>query len=245
MKDGSIMEEHPHITKAKELIEKLSKHCVETMPNKEFSTLSKLPWKVMMFVNSMNWRMKESSEAAILLLESDLTHPSLMLIRSCMENAAIIIKLADIIRTVIERKRVLDNDDEDLMCLLFANNYPKDNPYFEPDDKRFKANRIGIHVTRADELYPGFKSYYKSLSEFVHPNSDGVGLSYSMPHIVEGYTCFGPVLNSEHELYEAFTITLVLALQIYLDQINSIDNNLEDFIHLCDIDIVKGVLDTL
>lgn len=239
------MKKYCHITKAKGLIEKLSKHCVETMPNKEFSNLSKLPWKVMLYVNSMNWRMKESSEAAILLMESDLTHPSLMLIRSCMENAAIIIKLADIIRTVIERKRVLDSDDEDLMRLLFANNYPKDAPNAEPDDKRFKADRIGIHVTRANELYPGFKSYYKSLCEFVHPNSDGVGQSYSMPHFVEGYTSFGPVLNSGHKLYDAFTITLVLALQIYLDQINSIDSNLEDFIHLCDIDIVKGMLDKL
>lgn len=232
-------------TEAKRLIKELSKHCVQTMPNKKYSNLSKLPWKVIMFVNSMNWRMKESAEAAILLLESDLTHPSLMLIRSCMENAAITIKLADVVRTVVERKRVLVSDDEDLMRLLFANNYPKDDPYTEPDDKRFQADRIGMHVTRADELYPGFKSYYKSLCEFVHPNSDGVGQSYSTPHFEEGYTSFGPVLNAEHCLYDAFTITLVLALQIYLEQIESIDDRLEDFIHFCDFDIVKGILGNL
>ena len=236
------MAEHPHITEAKERIEKLKKNCVESKPNKEYSNLSKLPWKVMMFVNSMNWRMKESAEAAVLLLESDLTHPSLMLIRSCMENAAITIKLADVVRAVIERKRVLPEDDEELMRLLFANNYPKDDPYLELNDKRFQADRIGMHVTRADELYPGFKSYYKSLCEFVHPNSDGVGQSYSTPHFEEGYTSFGPVLNAEYCLYDAFTITLVLALQIYLEEIESIDEDLEDFIHLCDFDIVKGIL---
>ena len=184
------MIEHPYITEAKELIGKLSKHCVRTMPNKEYSNLSKLPWKVMMFVNSMNWRMKESAEAAVLLLESDLTHPSLMLVRSCMENAAITIKLSDRVSTVVERKRVTPDDDEELMRLLFANNYPKDDPYLEPNDKRFQADRIGMHVTRADELYPGFKSYYKSLCEFVHPNSDGVGQSYSTPHFEEEYTNF-------------------------------------------------------
>ena len=237
------MEENPHINASKKLLAELSKHCVKTMPNKEYSNMSKLPWKVMTFVNSMNWRMKESAEAAVLLLESDLTHPSLMLIRSCMENTAITIKLADIVRTVVERKQVLASDDEELMRLLFANNYSCDDPYFEPDDKRFKADRIGIHITRADELYKGFRSYYKNLCEFVHPNSDGVGQSYSILNIEEDYTSFGPVLNSAHDLYDTFTITLVLALQIYMDQIELIDNDLEDFIHLCDINIVKKMLD--
>ena len=72
--------------------------------------------------------------------------------------------------------------------------------------------------------------------------SDGVGQSYSTPHFEEEYTNFGPLLNAEHCLFDAFTITLVLALQIYLEQIESIDEKLEDFIHLCDIDIVKGIL---
>ena len=236
------MEENPHINASKKLLAELSRHCVKTMPNKEYSNMSKLPWKVMTFVNSMNWRMKESAEAAVLLLESDLTHPSLMLIRSCMENAAITIKLADIVRTVVERKQVLASDDEELMRLLFANNYSSDDPYVEPDDKHFKAERIGIHITRADELYKGFRSYYKNLCEFVHPNSDGVGQSYSLLHIEDGYTDFGPRLNASHELYDAFTITLVLSLSIYLDQLELIEEKLEDFIHLCDIDIVKKII---
>lgn len=195
----------------------------------------------MAFVNSMNWRMKECAEAAVLLLESDLTHPALMLIRGCMENAAITIKLADVVRDVVERKDVKETDDEDLMRLLFGNNYPKEDPFVEPDDERLKAERIGKHVKRADELYPGFRKYYGSLCEFVHPNSDGVGQSFSMLHIEEGKTDFGPRLNSEHELYDAFTITLVLSLSIYLDQTDIIDENLEDFIHLCDIEIVKKI----
>ncbi len=212
------------------------------MQNKEYSNLSKLPWEVMTFVNSMNWRMKECAEAAVMLLENDLTHPALMLIRGAMENAAITIRLADVVRNTIDRKIVLETDDEDLMRLLLANNYPKDDLYIEPEDSRFKAEKIGIHVTRADELYPGFKSYYKSLCEFVHPNSDGVGQSYSDLHFEEGYTDFGAKLNSKHELYDAFTITLVLALSFYIDQIESIDEHLEDFIHLCDIDVVKDIL---
>ena len=208
------------------------------MQNKEYSNISKLPYKVMTFVNAMNWRMKEGAEAAVLLLESDLTHPSLMLIRGCMENAAITIKLADVVNGVVDKRDVSDVDDE-LMRLLFGNNYKKDDPFVDPDQERLKAKRIGRHVKRAEELYPGFEKYYSSLCEFVHPNYDGVSHSFSDLKIDEGITIFGPRLNSSYVLYDAFVITLVLSLTIYLDQIDSIDNNLEDFIHLCDLDIVK------
>ena len=239
------MLEHPNIAKAKELIAELSRHCVPTMQNKEYSNLSKLPYKVMTFVNAMNWRMKECAEAAVQLFEKDLTHPALMLVRSAMENAAITIKLTDVVQDVVERKEVVKDDDAQLMRLLFGNNYRKDDPYVEIDDERLKAERIGKHIKRAEELYPGFQRYYSYLCEFVHPNSDGVGQSYSLLHIEENTTDFGPMLNSTHELYDAFTITLVLALSIYIEQIVTIGDRLEDFIHLCDIDIVKKVCNSI
>lgn len=239
------MVEHPNIIRAKEYIAELSKHCVKTMKNKEYSNLSKHPYKVMTFINAMNWRMKECAEAAVLLFESDLTHPALMLVRSAMENAAITIKLADVVKEVVERKEVTDSDGDSLMRILFANNYSKDDPFVEPENERLKAERIGKHVKRADELYPGFKSFYGNLCEFVHPNSDGVGQSYSTLHIKDDTTDFGPVLNSNHDLYKAFTITLVLSLSIYLEQLNSIEENLEDFIHLSDIDIVKKICNNI
>lgn len=230
---------HDNINEAKELISKLSKHCVKRMENREYSSLSKLPYKVMTFVNAMNWRMKECAEAALLLLESDLTHPSLMLIRGTMENAAITIKLADVVKEVVTKAKVEQSDDEELMRILFGNNYRKDDPFTDPDDERLKAERIGKHIKRAEELYPGFQCYYSYLCEFVHPNSDGVGQSFSNLNIEEDNTAFGPQLNATHELYDAFTITLVLSLTIYLDQIDLINDNLQEFVNLCDIDIVK------
>lgn len=233
------MEEHKYIIETKKLIAELSKHCVSSMPNKEYSNLSKLPYKVMTYFNSMNWRMKECGESAVFLLESDLTHPALTLIRCSMENASILIKLADIVSTVVERKGVVGEDDEELMRLLFANNYSKDDPFLDPDDEKYKAQRIGKHIKRAEELYPGFKRYYSTLCEFVHPNSDGVGQSYSKLCIEEDKTDFGPQLNSKHELYELFTIILVLSLSVYLEQGEIIESKIEDFIHLCDIDIVN------
>ena len=239
------MVEHIHITEAKELIDKLSKHCVTTMRNKEYSNLSKLPFKVMTFVNAMNWRMKECAEAAVLLLESDLTHPALILIRSAMENAAITVRLADVVCEVIARQDVIEADDTALMRILVGNNYRKDDPFVNPEEEEYKAERVGKHVKRAEELYPGFQRYYSYLCEFVHPNFDGVGQSYSSLHIDEDYTVFGPNLCSSHELFDAFTITLVLSLTIYLEQIDSIDDNLEDFIHICDLDIVKKICNVI
>lgn len=233
------MKEHQNIAKAKELIAKVSKLCVKSMPNREYSNLSKLPYKVMTFVNAMNWRIKECANGAILLFESNLTHPALMLVRSAMENAAITMKLADVVRNVVIKKDVTDGDDMELMRLLFGNNYNKEDRFIELDYERLKAQRIGRHVKHADYYYPGFQKYYSYLCEFVHPNSDGVISSFSVVHVEDGFTSFGPVLNAEHDLYDAFTITLVLALQVYLDQITSINEDLDSFIHLCDMNIIK------
>lgn len=232
------MADNANITKAKGLIAELSKHCISSIPNKGHSNLSKLPFKVMTFVNAMNWRMKECTEAVIQLLESGLTHPALMLIRGAMENSAITMKLADVVDTVVNRKAVERTDDDELMRILFGNNYRKDDPFTEPDDERLKADRIGKHIRRADEAYPGFQRYYSYLCEFVHPNSDGVSQSYSNLHIEEGYTEFGPQLNFSHGLYEAFTITLVFSLTIYLEQVKYIESHLEEFARICDIAIV-------
>lgn len=231
-----------NITVAKELIEKLSKQCVSRMENTAYSNHSKLPYKVMAFVNAMNWRIKECAEAAILLLESELIHPSLFLIRGSMENAAITIKLADVVKEVIDRGTVEQSDDDALIRILFANNYRNEDPFIEPDEKRLKADRIGRHVKRAEELYPGFQYYYSYLCEFVHPNYDGVSQSYSLLNIEKNYTDFGPQLKTSHDLYEAFTSTIVLALTVYLDQIKLINDNLQDFINLCDIDTIKEYL---
>ena len=52
-------------------------------------------------------------------------------------------------------------------------------------------------------------------------------------------------LNSSHDLYDALIITIVLALSIYLDQIKDIDDNLEEFVHLSDFDIVKKIVKSI
>ncbi len=233
------MKDNQHINEAEECIAELRKRCVTFMDNKEYSNLSKLPYKLMSFVNSMNWRMKECAEAAVQLFKSDLTHPALMLVRSAMENAAITITLADVVNEVVDRKKVIKADDDRLMRILFGNNYPKDDSFIEPCDDYLKAERIGKHVRRAEELYPRFRDYYSYLCEYVHPNYDGVSQSYSLLNKEKGYTEFGPRLNPSFELYDAFTITLVLALRIYENQVKYIDENLEIFIYLCDMEIVK------
>lgn len=231
-----------NIKQAKELLTKLTKHCVGRMENTAYSNLSKLPYMVMAFVNAMNWRMKECAEAALMLLETDLTHPSLMLIRGTMENAAITIRLADVVQEVVSKEAIEEGIDEMLMRVFFGNNYRKDEPFTDPDDERLKAERIGKHIKRAEELYPGFQRNYSCLCELVHPNYDGVSQSFSFLNIEEGYTTFGPQLKTSHDLYEAFTSTIVLALTVYLDQIKLINDNLQDFINLCDIDIMKEYL---
>ena len=213
----------------KGLIIELGGLCDDNMPERLYSNTSKYPYKLMYFLNALNLRMKECSQSAVILLEIELTLPALVLIRTMMENTALLYDAYKLVKTTIDSDEFNKGTDAKLMQLLFANQYPKESCEFS--DLEMRATRIGALNSQVDVEFPGWKEYYGKLCEFVHPNSDGVICSYSELIEKEGIL-FKPQLTEKHCLYKAFLATLKLSLAIYIEKANYIKEEIYQFSNL-------------
>lgn len=210
----------------KGLIVALENICVGEMPERQYSNISKLPYKLMRLINSLSLRMKECSESSAILLEKGYTLPALVLIRTAMENTALLFEAYKLVDKVIADENVDETTDSKLMQLLFANCYSK--KFCTPSDIEYRATRIGVLNSQIDDDFPGWKNYYGCLCEFAHPNSDGVICSYSKLIEKKG-VLFYPQLTEKHSLYNLFIVILKLSIVIYLEKVKYIKETIHKF----------------
>lgn len=221
-----------------EYISKLKEHCVDRMFVREYSWRAKHPFKVMSYVNAMTWRMYDMSSSALLLMSLDALIPSLCLVRACWENMVAMYELKTLIQDCCKQKAITDSVDETLMRLLYSNRYDKDNRYVGIDYydqfKDYKAKNILTLVRKLEIDYPETKDFYSTICEFVHPNGDGVGGSYSFIDETTHTVNFGPQSRCLSELFPAFITTLSCSIALYLQFIESIKEVITDFSRLCE-----------
>lgn len=224
-------------------INRLRKQCVCQMCNREYSLIAKHPFKVMSFVNAMNWRMYETSLGAIKLMKQDLIIPSLCLVRAAWEDMALTYELSQIIKTSCEEQTILENLDDSLMSLQFGNRFDRNNRCVGDEHyelfKDYNAKSILTPVQKVEKAFPHTKDLYSTLCEFVHPNGDGVGGSYSRLEEETDSTFFGPQFNRESKMFPAFIMTLSCALMLYLQFVESINSDIRVFSKLCEESLKK------
>ena len=192
----------------------------------------------MAFVNSMSFRMYEMSQGALKLMKQDLVIPSLCLVRAAWENMAVTYELANLIKNSCDNNDVSLDIDDILMRIHFANRYERDNRYVGESHyeafKDYKAKNILTSIKKVEKAFPQTKDFYNNISEFVHPNGDGVGASYSKLEEETDITIFGPQIDRRSQLFPAFVTTLSCSISLYLQFIDSIKDNLADFTRLCE-----------
>ena len=86
--------------------------CYGGTDNFEWSRISKLPLKVVNVLQPMTWRMRDTEEAARILIDKNHIHPAAILIRSAMENTAFLHVLCNIVEDVVVAGKVLDDTDK-------------------------------------------------------------------------------------------------------------------------------------
>lgn len=219
-------------------VRSLRKHLVASMYNRQYSPKAKYPFKVMSFVNAMNWRLYETSRGALALMKRDLVIPSLCLVRAIWEDMAITFELSRLVNSCCENKASSDKVDETLMKILFANRYDKNNRFVGDAHydafKDYSAKNIVTLISKVEKVYPQTKDFYSTICEFVHPNGDGVGGSYSRLDEESDIISFGPQISKDTESFSPFITMLSCALMLYLRFIESIEDNIEDFAILCE-----------
>lgn len=213
------------------------------MHNREYSMRAKQPFKVMSFVNAMNWRMYETTRAAVNLINQNLIIPSLCLVRAAWEDMAITYELKTLVFDCCEKQSITEEVDNTLMRMLFSNRFEKDNRYVGEHHyecfKDYKAKNILTLIGKIERDFPETKDFYSNICEFVHPNGDGVRGSYSAVDKKANITLFGPQFAYDSELFPAFVITISCAIDLYLSFIQYIKTYLADFTRLCEDFLVK------
>lgn len=231
------------IEECESYIQNLHSFCVGSMRNREYSPIAKLPYKIMLVVNSMTWRVYETASSALLLMKRDSIIPALCLVRACWEDMAATFELASVIDQCCKSGNVGDKEDEILMRILFSNRFDNANPhvgeYTYEKFKDYKAKNIITLVQSVEKHYPAAKGIYETLCEFVHPNGDGVRGSYSKIDEESDITTFGPLFSQESELFPAFVLSLSSTVSLYTEFVEQILCNINPFARLCEISLKR------
>lgn len=222
----------------------LALYCHDKVPCRKYSMQAKYPSKVVWFIEAMNWRIKECCEGAVILLDANLVIPSAALIRSALENLAILHKMKKMVIETVCNNTISNDLDKELMRFLFANKYKKgvfvdDNTYelfhqYQPDTVALLMDGLDEDVGILTKGQISIKKFYSNLCEFVHTNTDGIMGAYSDLDEDNEMINFGPQITPSHPLYDAFPLTLLVALDLYIVDMRSIYDNLPEFTKVCE-----------
>lgn len=193
----------------------------------QYSKKAKIPFKVHSFLEIMNCRILDFCEGTDLLIRNNHIIPSLSLIRSLIENIATTYRAVTSIETSLESNKLNENFDELITKLIFGTRYEGETV----------AINIMTQIDKLDKEYNGIRKAYDSLSEFVHPNWDGVGGSYSDLNENEGFTTISKVITTEHPIYKLIETGFLLCMGIYLEFSHKITAYLPEFSSLCESEI--------
>lgn len=196
----------------------------------QYSRRSKTAFKIHSFHEALTCRMIDFSEAAILLMAQNHIVPSLSLIRALFENIALLNRIKTSMLLSIRAGKLIENFDDLITTVIFGTRIPEDD---------LKAINIATHLSHLDKEFPGIKEYYDSLCEFVHPNSDGVFLSYSMLNENEDSTLIQKIVSKKSNIFPWIESCFILSMGIYIEYSLNIKELLPEFTKLCEIELRK------
>jgi hypothetical protein len=210
-------------------IEKIRRLNTDHIQHFQYSKLAKIPFKVHSFIEIMSLRMLDFSEAAFLLIENDHVIPSLPIIRALFENIAIVYRIKSSIDKSLEENK-LDNGFDDLITKIV---------FGTRDNDEILAINILTQIDKLDKEYSGIRKFYDSISEFVHPNCDGVLGSYSELNEEDYITEVIKVITVKNPIYKWIEACFLLILGIYLEYYNRIKSDLPRFASICELEIIN------
>ncbi len=207
----------------KELVEQLKP--VNIIEGKEISNISKIPFKSQSLKELVLFRTTDFCECVFILIQNNKFIPSFVLIRSIIENLAVLNYLSVIIFKAINEKSVKEFDNE-IMIQILGTRDDNENEYW--------SKNILTLLEKLDKRYANFMNYYSILSEIAHPNHDGLLNVYS------DWIDDGSILKIHNRVDLKTNITqfglkvLKNSLKIHYDLSNEISSNLIDLLELCE-----------
>jgi hypothetical protein len=189
----------------------------------DISTKALLPFKALIYRETLIWRMAELSRSAFTSFAEDKLVSAILLTRAAVETSAILWNLCDNIEAAIA-ENVVDDIDDYLSRLIFAN---------RAYDKAWEAFNVLNLVERIDKEAKGFRGIYNILSEFAHPNLAGAAGRYM--RLTENLGAeFGVNIGSHGDSKQFGVSGLNLALTLFENRYHRVTEILPAFITLCE-----------
>ena len=163
-------EEATYFSRAKELVAELQGRLPTRVDLASTSLKSKVPMKAVALREALMYRLTELAEGACQLYEAGKFVPSIVLIRSACETAAMLFSLHKRIKDALSQDQVDDDFDAFLMRATFG---AKDG------QGPLEAYQILKAIDHVDRELKDFRKMYDMLSEFTHPNWSGTTGPYS------------------------------------------------------------------
>ncbi|MDQ2178756.1 hypothetical protein [Marinifilum sp. D714] len=209
------------------IISELRMHLTDKVEHFHYSRIAKIPFKVHSFIEIMNLRMLDFSEAAQLLLKQDKVVPAIPLIRSLFENTAITSTLVKAVESSVLNNKLTNDFDDLITNIKFGTRY---------SDEIVSTNVL-TQINKLDKQFNGIRKYYDALCEFTHPNWDGVEGSYSELDEINHCTHVQKIITTEHSMTDFFQSSFLFVISIFSGSAEFMRNNLPRFTEICEKDI--------
>ncbi len=209
------------------MINELRMNLTKKVDHFHYSRIAKIPLKVHSFIEIMNLRMLDFSEATQLLLKRDKVVPAIPLIRSLFENTAITNTLVKAVESSISNNKLTNDIDDLITKIKFGTRY---------NDEIVSTNVL-TQINKLDKQFNGLRKYYDALCEFTHPNWDGVEGSYSELDEINNCTHIQKITTREHPLTDFFQSSFLFIITIFSGSAIWLRNSLPRFTELCEEDI--------
>ena len=180
-----------------------------------FTLNSKLPWKATLFRELLLHRFSDFVDVAVELYDTNRIIPAFVITRAIMENTAILYSLHSKTESFIEARdeKVFD---EFLMKGMFGSRNRA---------SLLESYNVLTAIDRIDKVYEGTRKAYDNLSEFTHPNYDGVLGAYALIDQEKHITHLGK--HHPSVPIEIGLIPLDICLEIFSDYYNSLAGQLK------------------
>ena len=198
------------------------------------SQKSKLPWKVLLYRESLIWRIVELGRTAFESLVGDRLVSGIVVTRAAVEASAALWYLCAKVEAVVDSKMVGDVDDY-LMKLAMgsATGWPETDSSTDGLTMP-RPVKISAFLKQAEKDIEGFSHQYGVLSEYTHPNWAGTVLIYSNTNKETAITDFCKNIRKADNAKAIGVVNLSVALKMFHDRYKRISDLLPAFIRVCE-----------
>jgi hypothetical protein len=189
------------------------------------SPLSKLPFLVLRYRESLLWRIVQLGRSAFENFTNNKLASAILLTRATVETSAALWYLRPKLQNAVQSK-TLDNIRNDLTRLSMGSRVDTD---ILPE-----AINVLNFVDRAENDIEGFRQQYDRLSEFAHPNWAGTILLFSKVDESRGVADFGESIRAADSAKATGAVNLAVSLKMFEASYNSITDLMPEFVSLCE-----------